>query len=510
MTPRHVLRRTFTGVLAILLTGCAALSPAPGSRPGPDGGAVPADGPETPVPQATDPEGPAGGTSPGGDGPAAGGDGPADAGSSPATPAGTEAEGRDGAGEELTMLDCLRRFGLAELGTAVEQLVQGLPDDERWRCVARTARFDPTYRAWVAYELLISGLERIDTALPGYQAFARTTELHFEDTRTVPAPEGWALLDALPSPSGRYVAARLADGGVGWWAVDGSGQERYDVDGYDLIWHPEEDQLAFLSDGTRLHLVRPAGPVVHQVFEAPAGAPVRFPYWALQEWWPAGSDRAYPPGTVMVLADPEGEPEGLALRPDAGRWERFPAMQIFAPGREVVFPAWLTQPWNARSGDYLHVDPEWAWVAHPNRGGSPYQLYRVPEDAEPVFLTWSPEARFLAVVERRNGQLTAQVVRASGDYRGEHVSLPLENGHFAIWDDGVTTFTAAGRTVAAKNHLTGAERTWQVEGDVRSIRLGRHELWVVLAERVVVVPFAELAAVSAAPGAEHKADAAQK
>lgn len=512
MRSTRALRWTLVCLLAAALAGCTA-------RPGaPDGGVPtaghvdgsdPAGDGNRPADFGNGPAGEGNGPAGDGDGPAGDSDGQAGPGKGDTGGESALAAAEEAARGELTMLDCLQRFGLAGLGPAVQDLLQGLPSDELWQCVARTARADRAYRAAVAYDILVTGGERIDTSLPGYQAFARTTELDFGEARNLPAPDGWTLLDALPSPSGRYVAARLAGGGVGWWAVDGSAHERYDAAGYDLVWHPAEDQLAFISDGNRMHLVRPGGPVVHQVFEAPSDAPVRFPYWALQEWH-AASGSSYPPGTVLVLADPEGEPEGLALRPDSGRWERFPAKQIFAPGSEVVFPAWLTQPWSAGSGDYLHVDRERGLVAYPNRGGSAYTFYQVPEDAEPVFLTWSPGAGFFAVVERREGRLAAQLLRASGDYRGEHFSIPLESADIAIWDDGVTAFTAAGQTVTAKNHLTGAERTWQVEGEVRGIRLGRHQLYIILADRLVAAPFTEATAVSAAPGAEQPADAAQK
>jgi len=472
-------------LLAVVLTGCAVVpglqggKPVPGSDPAPGSAGAPG-GADT-APRG----GAANGDPVATEGPAPPSERPAEqtepADGQPPGPLAEEAAG------EVTMLDCLRRFGLAELSAAVEELLQGLPSDELWQCVARTARFDRGYRASVAYDLLLTGLDGIDTSLPGYQAFARTTELRFGEPHTVPAPAGWVLLDATPSSSGRYVAARLADGGVGWWAVDGSRHERYDTVGYDLVWHPAEDQLAFISDGNRLHLVRPEGPLVHQVFQAPVGG-IRFPYWALREWWATGVDHAYPPGTVLALADPEGAPEGLALRPDSGRWERFTAKRILAPGREVIFPDWLTQPWSVWTGDYLHVDPDGGWVAYPNAGGSSYLFYQVQPEAEPVSLTWSPEARFFAVVERRDGQLAAQVLRGSHDYTGTRFTVPLENTQFAVWDDGVNTFSAQGRTVRAQNHLTGAAHTWQVEGEVRSIRLGRDALFIVLDDRLVVVP----------------------
>ncbi len=480
MTPTQ--RWILIGLLAALLAGCSLRSVAP------------AEGPAAPVERPSDQREPAGAA------PSSGKGGTASAGE------GGEADREEANGDQVTMLDCLRRFGLAELGPAVDALIRGRPSDDLWQCVARTAQFGRQYRAWVAYAIVLSGMKDINTALPGYQAFARTTELRFGEPLTVPAPEGWLLRDAVPSPSGRHVAARLAEGGVGWWAVDGSAQERYDVAGHDLVWHPEEDQLLFLSGGNRVHLVRPAGPVVHQVFEAPVEAPIRFPYWALQEWH--ADEGRYPAGTVLVLADPEGEPEGLALRPDSGRWGRYPARRIPAPGREVIFPAWLTQPWSVQFGEYLHFDPAEGWLAQPDPGGSPYTLYQVPEGAEPVSLTWSPEARFFALVERREGRLSAQVLRGSHDYTGRQYSVPLQSPHIAVWDDGVTTFTAAGRWVRARDHLTGAERTWQVEGEVRGLHLAGSRLYIVLADRLIVVPFAEAASLSDAPGAEHEADAA--
>ncbi|MBY6276076.1 hypothetical protein [Symbiobacterium thermophilum] len=471
------------GLLAVALTGCSFLSKAPSEEPVAPV-QEPSDPPEPseqPTPGSGDGEGPAGDERPPDDEPAA---------------------------EEVTMLDCLRRFGLSELAPGVDELIRGLPDDGMWQCVARTARFDRNYRAWVAHEVLVSGVDHIDASLPGYRAFVRTTELHFAEPQTLPVPEGWTLQDALPSPSGRYLAARLADGGVGWWAADGRAQERYDVDGYDLVWHPEEDQLAFISDGRRLHLVRPAGPAVHQVYEAPAEAPIRFPYWALETWY-AGYNESYPPGTLLVLADPEGEPEGLALRPDTGRWGRFPAKRIFDPvARAVRFPSWLTQPWSTLFGEYLHLVPDGGWLAYPNPGGSPYTFYQVPDGVEPVTLTWSPNARLFALVERRDGQLIAQVLRGSHDYTGRQYAVPLENAHIAVWDDGVTVFTVTGATVRAKNHLTGTEHAWQVEGEVKAIRLGGFRLYIVLADRIIVVPFSEAASLSEAPRAEHPADAA--
>lgn len=482
MSPTPTQRWVAVGLLAAVLTGCSFLSRAPSEEP-----VAPAEQPsdlsdpsEQPVQGSGDGEDPAAHEGPADNEPAAG---------------------------EVTALDCLRRFGLDVLGRAVTQLIRGLEDDGLWQCVARTARHDRHYRSWVAHEVLVSGVEQIETSLPGYQSFARTTELHFGQPQTLRVPEGWTLRDVLPSPSGRYLAARLADGGVGWWAADGSAQERYEVDGYDLVWHPEEDQLAFISDGNLLHLVNPAGPVVHQVFQAPVEAPVRFPYWALQQWW-AGPGESHPPGTLLVLGDPEGEPEGLAVRPDTGRWGRFPAKRILDPsGGAVIFPSWLTQPWSTLYGEYLHLVTDGGWLAYPNPGGSPYTLYQVPEGVEPVALTWSPEQRFLALVERREGRLTAQVLYGNYDYTGKPYSVPLENGHIAVWDDGVTTFTVAGDTVRAKNHLTGTQHAWQVEGKVQAVRVAAYRLYIVLADRILVVPFAEAAA-SEAPGAEHPTDAA--
>jgi len=395
----------------------------------------------------------------------------------------------DSAGGLPSMRDCLKLYGKAGLGPGLRDLLQGEASDELWQCAARAATSDCAYRAEVAYELLLTGPETIDTALPGYQAFARTTELQYGEPETFPAPDGWEVLDATPSPTGRYVAARLADGGVGWWALDGSGGERYDAAGFDLAWHPTEERFTFVSDTNSVHLVQPAGPVTHQVFESPVGVPVRYPYWALPEGAFA-DEYSRDPDSVLALADPEGAPRGLVLRPATGTWAEFDAKRILLPGGEVTFPPWLTQPWASRSGDYLHYDPEGRRLLQAD-AGSPYVLYHVPADAEPVSLTWSPEGGFLVVVERRDGRLTAQLLRSSQDYMGHHFSVPLENQHIAISDDGVTSFTASDQRVRALNHLTGAETTWSLGGEVRSVRLRRSQLFVALADRVVVVPFTE-------------------
>lgn len=42
---------------------------------------------------------------------------------------------------------------------------------------------------------------------------------------------------------------------------------------------------------------------------------------------------------------------------------------------------------------------------------------------------------------------------------------------------------------SARNHLTGAETVWEVGGDVRNIWLGRDHLFIVLADRLVQVPY---------------------
>lgn len=390
-----------------------------------------------------------------------------------------------------SVADCASRYGVAGMAPDVRDLLQRGAADELWACAARRANWDRAYRATIAYELLISGRDEVDTALPGYQAFIRTTGLHFGEARTVPAPDGWVLRDALPSPGGRYVAARLAGDGVGWWALDGSGQERYDAGGFDLVWHPTEEMFAFVSDTNTVHLVQPAGPVIHQVFEAPVEAPLRFPYWALPEG-PFADEHRRDPETVLVLADPEGSPVGAVLRPGSGTWERFEAGRVLLPGGAVTFPPWLTQPWNSLSGDYLALDPERMRLLHED-AGSPYLFYQVPADAEPVSLTWSPDGRFFAVVERRDGRFVAQVLRSFQDDTGKRLSIPLESKHLAISDDGITSFTASGQTVSARNHLTGAEHTWHLDGEIRGIRLGRSQLFIVLADRVVVVPFTEAA-----------------
>lgn len=136
-------------------------------------------------------------------------------------------------------------------------------DDEFLRCAASFAEVNPSYRAAVAYGLL---LNRSGESLPGYQEFGQVTQLSFGEARTFPVPDGWVLRDAVPSPDGRYVAARLRDGSVGWWLLETGEHERYDVVGYDIVWHPTEAKFA-----------TPAGP--RRMLSTSSAAGMRGPCW---------------------------------------------------------------------------------------------------------------------------------------------------------------------------------------------------------------------------------------
>ena len=367
----------------------------------------------------------------------------------------------------------------------MRHLEQGEADD-LLRCAADVARQDPEYRTATAYWLLVNRDAYPGVGTPGYRAFIDTTRWSFGQPRTVPAPEGWVLRHAQLSPDGRYVAATLADGTVGWWALDGGGQERHDAEGYDVIWHPVEARFAFISGGKQTHVVSVGPDGTHEVLEAPVEHDLRYPYFAAGKGpWRTS---AISPDTVLAVTDPTGSPEGVAYHPETGAWEHFPGNMTPMTWEKLIVPPWMTQPWHPHEVLLVTQWVDRPVLGHPD-GGTPRLFYRLTEGAEPVSLTWSPGGLAYAVVERRKSGLVANILRSRNDDSGPRFSLGLEHPLIAVSDDSVTTVTVSGSTVIARNHLTGDQDSWRLEGEILNVRLTGSALLIVQPESVVVVPY---------------------
>lgn len=317
---------------------------------------------------------------------------------------------------------------------------------------------------------------------------AQTTRLAFGPAQVAPAPTGWRLRDAALSPDGRYVAALLADGAVGWWALDGSGQGRHEVAGYDLRWHPTEARFAFLSAGRRLHLVQVGPEVKHLEVEAPGTGELRYPHFGGENLPTELSGRD--PSPLMLVADPAGAPQGFAYLPASDEWATFSVNRTPQTWEQVEIPTWIADPWSPNT-DYLVI--RFAYgpaLAHPD-AGTPALFFQPTADAEPLTLVWSPRGHSYAVVERRDGDLVAHLLRLYRDDDGNRFSLPLETEQIALSDDGVTTVTIRVTGVEAKNHLTGKVEHWPVDGEILGLRWGLSHLLIVQAERVIIRSYAQ-------------------
>lgn len=389
----------------------------------------------------------------------------------------------------------------------LERLQEGEEADAVLRCAASVAAREPDfYRASIANWLLLNRATYPGIGQPGYEAFSRATQLAFGEAQVVPAPAGWILRDAAPSPDGRYVAAHLSDGTVGWWALDGSGQDRHKEVGSDLVWHPQEATFAYISGGNRIHVVR-LEPAVHAVLEAPGEENLHYPFWAVPPGEGPLSLYGRDPDMVLAIADPvpAGAPRVVAYLPTSREWVQIDGNMTPQTWDQISYPPWIPRPWNPHSGYPVYLRPvavsSWfrpegrevlpdvpPMLGHPD-AGTPWLFYSLPADAEPLSLTWSPGGWAYAIVERRDSGLVAHILQSFRDYRDRAFSLTLQTEHIAVSDDGATTFTVSGNTVRAKNHLTGEETEWRLEGDILGVRLGRNVLLIVQAELVVVVPY---------------------
>lgn len=371
-----------------------------------------------------------------------------------------------------------------EFAVDLDRLRHG-PADEVLSCAAEIAAHNPEYRRHIAYWLVVNR-GKVDVVKPGYRAFIDTTRWSFGQPRTVPAPEGWRLRDAQLSPDGRYVAASLADGTVGWFAVDGSGHARHDAQGYDLIWHPAEARFAYISDGRLIHLVSPGPDETHEVLEAPVEHDLRYPYFTMGKgpWTLQGLER----GTVVAVVDPQDALDGIAYHPESGTWEHFDGHMIPQTWEKIIVPPWIAQPWHPQEVLLVTLWVDRPVLGHPD-AGTPRLFYRLTEGAEPVSLTWSPSGLAYAIVERRDSRLVADILLALRDDPEHRFSLKLESPLIAVSDDGVTTVTVSGSAVTARNHLAGGGVVWHLEGEVVNVRLTGSALLIVQADRVMVVPY---------------------
>ncbi len=366
------------------------------------------------------------------------------------------------------------------------RLLEAPSADEVLRCAAEVAPHNAEYRAAVTSWLLEHREAYTGTDQPGHQAFIRTTQLSFGDAKSVAVPDGWSLRDALPSPDGRYVAAHLTDGTVGWWELESGRHGTGKAAGRDLVWHPVIGEFAYISGENEIHLVRVGQTTTHDVLKAPDASGLRYPYWAVQN----GPGKLYGRDAAMVLsiADPKGVPQGVVYLPVSRTWERFDANMTPQSWEQLTIPPWIAQPWSPHSGYLVTFSSAGQALIHPS-AGTPDLLYPVPARAEVRSLTWSPGGTVLAVLERQESGLVARVLRSFQSNDGPALSIPLVTEQFALSDDGATTFTVSGATVAATNHLTGEETAWSPGGEILGVRLSRSILLIVQADRVIVVRY---------------------
>lgn len=373
-------------------------------------------------------------------------------------------------------------------GEAVDDLrrLEEEAPDQVLACAAAMAGENPAYRGALTHWLLLRGEGRRLVGLPGYQAFARTTQLSFDKPQRLVAPVGWQLEEVALSPDGRYVASTLAGGGVGWWALDGSVQERYAGAGKQLRWHPKASLFAYVNEGRELHLVRVGPTPDHQVVMAPGEGRLTYPTWAVQ------GGRLLPdqpdPELLLAILNPGASPQGVAYSPATGSWSQFAVNRTPQSWAQVTIPPWIAQPWHPQTGYPITLWTDRALLGHPS-AGTPELFYRLPKKAEPIALRWSPAGLTYGVVERDERGLTAQILRSFQDDQGERFSVPLTATAFAIADDGATTVTVEGTQVQALNHLTGEAERWQMEGPVLDLQLTRQGLIIQLVDHLVLLRY---------------------